>query len=222
MLIIRGKEETKSNGMNLNDGGIKMERKKELQASEWDRKFLTGDQIKYAAVDSFVLLPIRKAIIERLKEYHLINAAKLDFDAVEPVAMMELAGFLMNKRRWLEKHEATVVERDETAQKLYSILAPGGVPQQILFDGAPEQVPINLNSRPQLIVAMQKLGIKLPLLDEKITTRTYKLPASDKSALTQHASHAPIRIYNRYQKMTVIASALKQRQATRLFGVITR
>ena len=160
---------------------VVLEQKKELQASDWNRPFLTSDQIKYAAVDAFVLLPLRKAIIERLKEFHLIDAAKLEFDSVEPVATMERTGFLLNRNRWLKQHKAIVAERDDTAQKLYDILAPGGVPQQTLFEGGPKQVPINLNSRPQLIEAMQKLGIELPTLDDgKITTRTYKLQSISK------------------------------------------
>lgn len=176
---------------------IEMHLKKELQASDWNKVHLTGDQIRYSAFDAFILLPIRKAIVERLKQYHLIDAAKLDFDAVEPVAAMELNGFNMNRKRWLAKHEQTKLECEGVAQKLYSILAPGGIPQRQLFEGAPEHPPINLNSRPQLIAAMQGLGIKLPTLEDgKITTRTYKL----QSIARQHTVIPTIIDYRGLQK----------------------
>lgn len=176
--------------------GINLEEKETIQASDWSLPVLTEKQLQYAARDAVVLLPIRRKLIERIKEYQLVNAVKLEFEAVESVAEMELNGFKLNMIRWMEQHEKTVTKCDELSLELYSILAPDGKPQQLLFDGAPIQAPINLNSRPQLIAALQNLGIELPTIDEKITTRTYKL----QGIARKHPVIPKIIEYRKYQK----------------------
>lgn len=175
---------------------IALSQKKELQLSDWSKDILDEEQLQYAARDAWVLLPIRKKLIERIKEYHLVDAAKLEFESVEAVAEMELNGFTLNMTRWMEQHEKTLIRKDELVRELYTILAPGGVPQALLFEGAPVHAPINLNSRPQLIAALENLGIELPKIDEKVTTRTYKL----QSIAKQHSVIPKIINYRAIQK----------------------
>lgn len=82
---------------------ITLEKKEELQASDWTKDVLSDDQLQYAARDALMLHPIRKKLIELIKEYRLIEAAKLEFESVECAAQVELNGFKLNIMRWLEQ-----------------------------------------------------------------------------------------------------------------------
>jgi DNA polymerase I len=162
-------------GLAFEYANVSLEKKDELQKSDWSLDVLDDDQLKYAARDALILHPIRKALIERIKEYRLIDAAKLEFEAVECVAQVELNGFRLNMLRWLEQYDRMVIKRDELMHELWTLLAPGGIPQQMLFDGAPTKQPINLNSIPQIIGALERVGVELPLVDGKPSTRAHKL-----------------------------------------------
>jgi len=89
-----------------------------------------------------------------------------------------------------------VVKRDDLKFELWDILAPDGVPQQSLFDGAPTKEPINLNSIPQLIEALQRVGVELPLVDEKPSTRAHKL----KGIAYKYPIVSKVIAYREYQK----------------------
>src|SRR5712691_10398612 len=84
-------------GRYLNEAIDKSER-----LSNWEFE-LSEAQLQYAARDAAVLLPLRDKLIERIKSLDLVDCAKLEFDCVMPVVDLELAGFYMNKERWLEQ-----------------------------------------------------------------------------------------------------------------------
>ena len=145
----------------LNEAVDKSER-----LSNWEFE-LSEAQLQYAARDAAVLIPLREKLIERIKLADLIGCAKLEFYCVMPVVDLELAGFYMNKERWLE--QLTIVEqrRAELSNELQEMLGEGAA-QASLF--GPPRANINLDSQQQVTEAMNRLGIPLP-----DSTRNWKL-----------------------------------------------
>ncbi|MFN2531907.1 MAG: DNA polymerase [Pyrinomonadaceae bacterium] len=146
----------------LNEAVDKTER-----LSNWNFE-LSEAQLEYAARDAAVLLPLRERLIERLKSESLVKCAQLEFECVIPVADIELAGFFMNKDRWLEQLSIVEKKRAELAEQLQAVLAVESN-QGSLF-GGPQREDINLDSHQQLTEALNRLGIPVP-----DSTRNWKL-----------------------------------------------
>ena len=145
----------------LNEAVDKSER-----LSNWEFE-LSEAQLQYAARDAAVLIPLREKLIERIKRDGLIQCAQLEFECVMPVVDLELAGFFMDKQRWLEQLSIVEERRGELANQLQEMLGEG-VAQASLF--GPPRANINLDSQPQVTEALNRLGIPLP-----DSTRNWKL-----------------------------------------------
>src|SRR2546427_2037067 len=148
-------------GRYLNEAVDKSER-----LSNWEFE-LSEAQLQYAARDAAVLIPLREKLIERIKSLGLIQCAQLEFECVMPVVDLELAGFFMDKRRWLEQLAIVEERRGEIANELQEMLGEG-VAQASLF--GPPRANINLDSQQQVTEALGRLGIPLP-----DSTRNWKL-----------------------------------------------
>jgi DNA polymerase-1 len=133
--------------------------------SDWSSSELSASQLEYAARDASVLMPLREKMIERLKEDALTKVAQLEFECVQPVANMELAGFFLDKQRWREQLVLVEHQRARLADQLQEMLAAGAV-QGSLFGRAE----INLESQVQVTEALKRLGIPMP-----DSTRNWKL-----------------------------------------------
>src|SRR5216684_8179999 len=70
--------------------------------SNWEFE-LSEAQLQYAARDAAVLIPLRDKLIEKIRSFDLIRCAQLEFECVMPVVDIELAGFYVDKTRWLEQ-----------------------------------------------------------------------------------------------------------------------
>lgn len=149
-------------GRYLNESVDKTER-----LSNWEFE-LSEAQLEYAARDAAILLPLREKLIEPLKHNSLVRCAQLEFECVMPVADIELAGFFMQKDRWLEQLAIVEKKREVLAEGLQEILAEESS-QGSLF-GGPQRDDINLDSQQQVTQALQRLGIPLP-----DSTRNWKL-----------------------------------------------
>ncbi len=148
-------------GRYLNEAVDKSER-----LSNWEFE-LSEAQLEYAARDAAVLIPLREKLIDRIKAMGLIQCARLEFECVMPVVDLELAGFFMDKRRWLEQLAIVEEKRGEVANQLQEMLGEG-VAQASLF--GPPRANINLDSQPQVSEALTRLGVPLP-----DSTRNWKL-----------------------------------------------
>src|SRR3989440_2481459 len=148
-------------GRYLNEAVDKSER-----LSNWEFE-LSEAQLQYAARDAAVLLPLRDKLIERIRSLDLIRCAQLEFECVMPVVHLELAGFYVDKARWLEQLAVVEKKRAELANELQEMLGEG-VAQASLF--GPSRANINLDSQLQVTDALNRLGIPLP-----DSTRNWKL-----------------------------------------------
>src|SRR5947208_3670383 len=148
-------------GRYLNEAVDKSER-----LSNWEFE-LSEAQLEYAARDAAVLIPLRDKLIEKIKANNLVRCAQLEFECVMPVVDLELAGFYMDKIRWLEQLGIVEEKRAELANELQEMLGEG-VAQASLF--GPPRANINLDSQQQVTEALNNLGIPLP-----DSTRNWKL-----------------------------------------------
>ena len=148
-------------GRYLNETVDKSER-----LSNWEFD-LSESQLQYAARDAAVLIPLREKLIEKIKANDLVRCAQLEFECVMPVVDLELAGFYMDKHRWLEQLAIVEEKRAELSNELQEMLGEG-VAQASLF--GPPRANINLDSQPQVTDALNRLGIPVP-----DSTRNWKL-----------------------------------------------
>lgn len=131
---------------------------KEEQISDFSGT-LREEQIKYAAKDAAILLPLRERLIEDIKKYRLIEVCKLEFDCVLAVADMELSGVRLHREKWQILYEKYLKEQRELTNKLNKELASQGM--QINMFGEETSVGINLDSQSQVIKALKTKGIEL-------------------------------------------------------------
>lgn len=82
--------------------GVKLD--KTAQRSDWSQN-LTNEQIRYAAVDAAVLLPLYEALLKRLHNNGLLRAAMLEFECLPATADLEWAGMPFDREAWLELKE---------------------------------------------------------------------------------------------------------------------
>lgn len=129
---------------------------KDEQRSDWSGE-LSDSQLRYAAKDAEILLPVREAMVEKLKEKALIRCAKLEFDCLMPIVWLELSGFYLDFEQWLKIAEGNRVKADEVYDKVCEILAPF-IEQQNLFG----TFDINLNSVAQVNEFFLKAGVPMP------------------------------------------------------------
>lgn len=157
----------------LTQGGIRMERgfhglkavtkrytdidlSKEEQASDWGGE-LSTKQLQYAAKDSQVLLPVREALIQKLRNLGLFRCAKLEFEAVLPVVWLELCGFYLDFEEWKGIAETNRILAYDISQEIGEELKDV-IPQGTLF-GEPS---INLGSVQQLKKYFTAYGVPMP------------------------------------------------------------
>ncbi len=119
-------------------------------------------QLQYACDDIFLLPSLCDILSQELIEEDLIDTALLEFQAVRPIAEMEMNGVFINQEQWRFIIANAKKHADVLAKDMTGILAPLAE-QNTLFG---ESV-INIKSPDQLLDAFAKLGIKLENTDEK-------------------------------------------------------
>jgi len=145
---------------------------------------LTPEQIRYAARDVVILFLLYEVQKKGLAKEQLSSVAQLEFDAVVPIAEMELAGLRIDVENWnaiVQEHEAL---SDQLERETLNLL---GIDTKItgLFTDI-EVAQFNLNSQKQVIDQFAKLGIKIQDTSEA-TLKTVAHPAAQK--LLEYREH---------------------------------
>ncbi len=161
------------------------------QVSDWSGE-LSGTQLEYAARDVEILLPLRQALIQKLKELQLIAAAKLEFECVLPTAAMELSGMPFDAEKWHALVQKWEEQRQELERALQNELAPA-VAQPDLFGHAE----VNVNSPHQVLAWLRRLG----------------LPVSGTSELdlAPYRDRPPVRLLLEYRSVQKLLSTFGRR-----------
>jgi DNA polymerase-1 len=150
---------------------------KELQLSNWSGD-LTQEQLEYAAIDAVVVLPLREALVKEIKSLGMVYPAKLDFDILDPIASMELAGFYLNPDKWIQVDENMQARRLVVMEQIIDLFREqGAIKQQGLFPGAPagsKRYHSSITSPKQVAEYLELCGIELPLMKDKKTREIKK------------------------------------------------
>ena len=128
----------------------------ELDKTEQKSNFagdISEEQIKYAARDAAVLLPVRDRQNEYLRTLDLCRVAALEFDAVEAVACMELDGFYLDHDEWKARVDKQTEELVSLREKLLQFFRP--VSEVSIFG----EIGVDPESPIQVLKGLHRLGI---------------------------------------------------------------
>jgi DNA polymerase-1 len=156
---------------------------KEMQRSNWGELVLTDQQLKYAALDAFTVLLLRRVMLRHLKEMDLLRAAALEFDAVDPVCALELNGLPVVPERWLDVEVEMTKRFKAITEEIYEWLAgdESVATTMNLFDFA---APVKIRSTEVIKDLLIEMGIELPDAKE---TKAQKKKREAKEALAREA-----------------------------------
>lgn len=73
---------------------------KGLQKSGWGKGQIYKEQIQYAGLDAYILIPLYQKLAEGLRQNALLRVAKLEFDCIPAIASMELNGIKIDTEMW--------------------------------------------------------------------------------------------------------------------------
>jgi len=136
---------------------------KTMQRSDWSGA-LSDEQVRYAAQDAAILLPLRDAMRPALLADQLGRVAALEFAAAPAIGGIELAGIRLDGVKWLALAREREREHAALAEALHRELA-GADPQLALFPELAVST-LNLNSVPQVMRALAQLGLSVPDTDD--------------------------------------------------------
>jgi DNA polymerase I-like protein with 3'-5' exonuclease and polymerase domains len=137
--------------------GFKLD--KDMQKSNWGSKELTEEQLKYAAKDVEVLLPIYEIQRELLEVNNLINTATMEFNTLAPIIEIEFYGMPVNWVKAEELRAAKKIELAESKKDLEKEVRSSQKSTQMSLLGLYAGIDINLNSPVQVTKYLKdKLG----------------------------------------------------------------
>ncbi|MGF7184405.1 DNA polymerase I-like protein with 3'-5' exonuclease and polymerase domains [Desulfitispora alkaliphila] len=144
-VLTLGRKNPKLSLESLVEKHLKIKLDKEEQKSNWARDPLTDEQLKYAAIDASVLLPLRQKLTAELENSDLKETAKLEFETIPAIVQMELNGVGVDKEKLALLKENLQQEKEACLDSLRAHF-----PQDI-----------NFNSPNQLLQALGEKGIKI-------------------------------------------------------------
>lgn len=142
---------------------------KSEQKSNWSGH-LSSNQVRYAAKDAEILIPLREALVERLKNDGLIRVAQIEFEAIPAFAQMELRGLRLDQERLQLQQLKTECLRSQALQEFSeAALEIWDGPKQLSLFGEPT-LPFNPNSPAQILKLFNSAGLNL----ESVSKETLK------------------------------------------------
>lgn len=123
---------------------------------------LSEEQLKYAAIDTFIMFPVFEAQAKKLGKENLLNVAKLEFATTRVVGDMELKGVHIDVEKWKGILKNLSKKRDEISIKFQEAIRPYFRSSTLdLFGNIGDA--ININSQVQLMdLFNNKLKLNLP------------------------------------------------------------
>ncbi|BAQ66934.1 bifunctional 3'-5' exonuclease/DNA polymerase [Geminocystis sp. NIES-3709] len=167
-LINSGKPNIKASLKAIASEYLGIELSKQERLTDWTKEELTIEQLKYSSIDAKILLPLREKLKEAIITANLSRVAKIEFDCVKAVAMMEFNGMLLDVSQWQNILEDSQKRKGELEIELQAILkekianSTNNKSEQLTliandFEFSEE---INLDSPSQLKEALNKADIK--------------------------------------------------------------
>jgi DNA polymerase-1 len=131
---------------------------KSLQLSFQQTNKLEIEHFEYAATDVAVLFPLYNAQRKQLDSEGLTSISKIEFDAIQPIAEMELAGVLIDVDKWKAIIAQHKIERARLEKEVLALLA-GASANGHLYSA--EHTVLIITSQKQIIEAFAHFGVKL-------------------------------------------------------------
>lgn len=162
---------------------LNIEVDKSKQLSDWSQQKLDYEQLRYAARDVVYTLKLREALLPLVKELKIERAVSIDFDTIDPVAAMEIAGFPINKPMWIKTDGEMYEKKWDTIEKLHNLIRRDILPQQSLFAAAPLETKRKnrktVKSAKVIMEFLEELGIDVPEVRDRKTNKTRKSTGHD-------------------------------------------
>lgn len=142
---------------------------KEEQRSDWSLPRLSQEQLEYAARDASILLPLRKAQLNRLAKLGLLEVSVIEMSAVPAVAQMERLGLRFDWKA-LKVQINEVEKKRIKAQRDFedlldkTLVSRGEAGLDRNLFGEPT---VNINSPEQLKPLLNLSGLSLETVDQK-------------------------------------------------------
>ena len=135
-----------------------LELDKGQQASDWSSEELTSEQIRYAALDAAVLIPLHRALAERVESLRLTQTVELENRTVPSLVWMERNGVGFDHDKWnvlVEDARRKLVAVEEELNTL--------VTDELGEDDMMGHKPyvVNWSSSAQVLKTLRSLGIEV-------------------------------------------------------------
>jgi DNA polymerase I-like protein with 3'-5' exonuclease and polymerase domains len=131
-----------------------IELSKDQQTSDFGQSDLTEAQVDYSLRDAQILLPLKEAMMRRVREPGLESVAELEARFLPALAYCENHGFDLDTEGWREQAMRAAQEANEAAAECDALAPP-------VSEGAGRQV-WNWGSNMQVSEALELLGARLP------------------------------------------------------------
>lgn len=129
----------------------------------------TSEQLRYAAIDVYVLPEIMLRQVEELKQLDLMRAAKVENNLVPVTSSIEYDGIKIDVDRWRSIVSWAEVQKMEAYRETCDLFPKSRGTQRLLFGAVTGlEYKINLNSKDEVMAKFKELSIDVPNLDKKI------------------------------------------------------
>ena len=116
-MVTAGKTNIKSSLKVIASEYLGIELSKEERLTDWSKE-LSEAQLRYSAIDAKILLPLREKLKEAIVSANLTRVAKIEFDCVLAVAMMEFNGMLLDVNQWQEIVNEAVTRKEDLNKEI--------------------------------------------------------------------------------------------------------
>ena len=120
-LVNSGKANIKASLKVIASEYLGIELSKEERLTDWSKEELTEAQLRYSSIDAKILLRLREILRDKLVSASLVRVAKIEFDCVLAVAMMEFNGMLLDVNQWQNILEDSQKRKDKLEIELQNI-----------------------------------------------------------------------------------------------------
>jgi DNA polymerase I-like protein with 3'-5' exonuclease and polymerase domains len=136
---------------------------KSEQISDWGREELTVSQLIYAATDARDLIELHNTMYMFIKKHGMERVFRDEMNCVQATAEMEINGMPLNFDAWYKRADADELESKEEEWKIFELC--DAVSNEPTLFGEPQT--FNINSPKQLKERLVRLGIKIPVIEER-------------------------------------------------------
>jgi len=157
---------------------------KSEQAGDWNREELTPEQVRYAAMDAAVLLPLREILIELIYRNRLAHVAKIEFDCLPASAEIEYVGMPFDSGRALEMLKEAEARVAELRSSLVALAREVGFEARPKKSGGKRSAPdLNPDSPVDVIDCLREMaaaeGVLASKEKEEGTEHRFALPGGE-------------------------------------------